>query len=63
MQLQASNDASISLPTGSGKSLCYVCKSLFDELFHREGSIVVVVSPEFMSLLTSLMVDQVSQLV
>ena len=32
----------------------------FDELFHREGSIVVVVSPEFMSLMTSLMVDHVS---
>ena len=46
----------ISLPTGSGKSLCYaVLPYAFDDLYHREGSIVVVVSP-----LIALMKDQVS---
>ena len=59
-------DVFISLPTGSGKSLCYAClPHLFDELRRRSGarecvihhSIVVVVSP-----LSSLMQDQVYKL-
>jgi len=64
MQLQAirsfmqGNDVFISLPTGSGKSLCYsVLPYAFDELLNREGSIVVVVSP-----LIALMKDQVSSM-
>ena len=49
------NDVFISSPTGSGKSLCYaVLPYAFDDLYHREGSIVVVVSP------IALMKDQVS---
>ena len=54
-------DVFVSLPTGSGKSLCYAClPHVFDELRSRGGgsldhhSIVVVVSP-----LNSLMQDQV----
>ena len=56
-------DVFISLPTGSGKSLCYAClPHVFDELRSRAGenlvhhSIVVVVSP-----LSSLMQDQVNR--
>ena len=51
-------DVFVSLPTGSGKSLCYACLLvLFDVLrgdVDQQGSIVVVVSP-----LSSLMQDQV----
>ena len=50
-------DAFVSLPTGSGKSLCYGCLPLvFDELqaVPQGRSIVVVVSP-----LMALMMDQV----
>ena len=51
-------DVFVSLPTGSGKSLCYACLPvLFDVLrgdVDQQGSIVVVVSP-----LSSLMQDQV----
>ena len=49
------NDVFLSLPTGSGKSLCYaILQFAFDELLRREGSIAIVVSP-----LKSLMKDQV----
>ena len=46
----------LSLPTGSGgKSLCFsVLPYVFDDMFHRNNSIVVVVSP-----LIALMKDQV----
>ena len=51
-------DVFISLPTGSGKSLCFfVLPYAFDYLYKRVGSIVVVVSP-----LIALMKDQVSTL-
>ncbi len=48
-------DLFVSLPTGSGKSLCYACLPLvFDELkLESESSIVIVLSP-----LNSLMKDQ-----
>lgn len=51
------NDVFVSLPTGSGKSLCYcLLPRVFDELKNAPGtSIVVVISP-----LVSLMKDQVS---
>ncbi len=49
------NNVFVVLPTGSGKTLCFATIPwLFDELYHREGSIVIVVSP-----LTALMKDQV----
>lgn len=49
-------DVFVSLPTGSGKSLCYGCLPLaFDSLLCSSRSIVVVVSP-----LKALMVDQVA---
>ena len=39
-------DVFISLPTGSGKSLCFsVLPYAFDYLYKRVGSIVVIVSP------------------
>ena len=44
-----------SLPTGSGKSLCFALLPFaFDDFLRREGSIAIVVSP-----LISLMKDQV----
>ena len=50
------SDVFVSLPTGSGKSLCYsILPWLFDTLFSRENkSIINVISP-----LVSLMLDQV----
>ena len=49
------NDVFVSLPTGSGKSLCYcLLPGVFDEIHHSKGSIVIVVSP-----LVALMKDQV----
>ena len=49
------NDVFVSLPTGSGKSLCFaILPFAFDELHGRTGSVVIVVSP-----LISLMKDQV----
>ena len=48
-------DVFLWLPTGFGKSLCYeVQPFVFDEKLGKDNSIVIVVS-----LLTSLMVDQV----
>ena len=50
------SDVFVSLPTGSGKSLCFaLLPFVFDELYGRNGSIAIVVSP-----LISLMKDQVS---
>ena len=48
-------DVFISLPTGSGKSLCYGCLPLVFDHLRRNGekSIVVVISP-----LRALMLDQ-----
>ena len=47
-----------SLPTGSGKSLCFALLPFaFDDFLRREGSIAIVVSP-----LISLMKDQVNWL-
>ena len=53
------NDVFISLPTGSGKSLCFwILPGVFDELRNTLGSsIVIVVSP-----LVALMKDQVKAL-
>eukprot|EP00731_Ephydatia_muelleri_P034357 Em0056g16a len=52
------SDVFISLPTGSGKSFCYsVLPFIYDDLYHRVGSIVIVVSP-----LIALMKDQVAAL-
>ena len=49
------NDVFLSLPTGSGKSLCYwILPKTFDNLYNTSGSLVIVVSP-----LISLMKDQV----
>ena len=49
------NDVFVSLPTGSGKSVCYgILPIVFDLLRGKPGSVVVVVSP-----LISLMKDQV----
>ena len=49
------NDVFVSLPTGSGKSLCFALLPFaFDNFLRREGSIAIVVSP-----LISLMKDQV----
>ena len=51
-------DVFVSLPTGSGKSLCYsILPKVFDRVRKRSGSIVIVVSP-----LVSLMKDQVHSL-
>ena len=53
------NDVFVILPTGSGKSLCFsVLPFAFDDLFQRDGSIVVVVSP-----LIALMKDQVAEII
>ena len=47
-------DVFVSLPTGSGKSLCFACVSLvFDKLKQESNSITVVLSP-----LNALMRDQ-----
>ena len=49
------NDVFVSLPTGSGKSVCFsILPIVFDLLRGKPGSVVVVVSP-----LISLMKDQV----
>ena len=52
-------DVFLSLPTGSGKSLCFAALPwIFDELHQRKGgSIVIVVSP-----LIALMKDQVNMM-
>ncbi|MCG8623522.1 MAG: DEAD/DEAH box helicase [Proteobacteria bacterium] len=51
-------DVFVSLPTGSGKSLCYsILPKVFDRVRKTSGSIVIVVSP-----LVSLMKDQVHSL-
>ena len=48
------SDVFVSLPTGYGKSFCYVLLPLvFDQLLGRSGSIVLCISP-----LTSLMMGQ-----
>lgn len=53
------SDVFVSLPTGSGKSLCYwMLPFVSDILRGKEGSIVLVVSP-----LIALMKDQVQSLV
>ena len=40
------NDVFVSLPTGSGKSLCYVVLPYaFDEFRGRDGSIAIIVAP------------------
>ena len=50
------NDVFISLPTGSGKTVCFaVLPFAFDILLGEQGCIAIVVSP-----LTALMRDQVS---
>ena len=49
------NDVFVSLPTGSGKSLCFALLPFaFDNFLDKKGSIAIVVSP-----LISLMKDQV----
>ena len=49
-------DVFVTLPTDSGKSVCYVALPLlFESLWHQEGHIILVVSP-----LIALMQDQVS---
>ena len=51
------SDVFVSLPTGYGKSFCYVLLPLvFDQLLGRSGSIVLCISP-----LTSLMMEQRSK--
>ena len=55
LELMKKRDVFGILPTGYGKSLCYTCMPLLnDEIFHREPSIVIVVTP-----LTAIMKDQV----
>ena len=55
----AGRDVFISLPTGAGKSLCYlVLPSIFNLLRNSKSSIVIVVC-----LLKSLIEDQVASLV
>ena len=50
------NDVFAVLPTGYGKSLCYVClPGVFDKIFDSTTSIIAVVTP-----LTSIMKDQVN---
>ena len=52
------NDVFVSLPTGSGKSLCYwVLPKAFDIVNKSSGSLVIVISP-----LIALMKDQVQVL-
>ena len=52
------HDVFVSLPTGSGKSLCYsVLPEIFDILRKAPGSIILVISP-----LIALMNDQVTSL-
>ena len=49
------NDVFAVLPTGYGKSLCYIClPKAFDYIHQKEGSIVIVVAP-----LTAILKDQV----
>ena len=50
-------DVFVTLPTGSGKSLCYATFA-FDDMYSHVGSIALIVSP-----LKALMKDQVSPLV
>ena len=53
--LEGNHVFGVSLPTGSGKSLCFaLLPFVFDEVLGRSGSIAIVVSP-----LISLMKDQV----
>ena len=55
-ELVLGKDVFVSLPTGSGKSLCYAALPyVFDTLRARDDSIVVVVCP-----LQAIMEDQVS---
>ena len=61
LQFVSGRDTFISLPTGSGKSLCFACTPLvFDKLREVKGtghhSICIVVSP-----LNALMLDQVTK--
>ena len=56
-ELVLGKDVFVSLPTGSGKSLCYAALPyVFDTLRARDDSIVVVVCP-----LQAIMEDQVSK--
>ena len=55
-QFVSGRDVFVSLPTGSGKSVCYACLPLvFDTLRQAGHSIVVVIAP-----LSALMQDQVA---
>ncbi len=63
MEFMGGRDVFVSLPTGSGESICFIClPHIFDELRklsegqNHHNSIVVVVSP-----LPSLMLDQVAK--
>ena len=50
-------DMFVSLPTGSGKSVCYACTPLvFPKLVQRKRSVAIVISP-----LNALMQDQVAR--